>query len=601
MQQVLAIVVLAFVACALTGCGGGSTTTSPPSPATTAPAPVTTAPAPVTKNIVQLAQATPDLSTLVKAVVAATYVDSILSSVGPFTVFAPNNSAFAKLPAGALATLLKPENKEELTDVLLYHVVSGTVLASDLKNESIKTVEGASLKVTILGANVMINDATVITPNVIASNGVVHIIDTVLMSPNIVQVAQATPDLSTLVTAVVAANLTATLSSVGPVTVFAPNNSAFAKLPAGALATLLKPENKKQLTDVLLYHVVSGTVLASDLKNESIKTVEGANVKVTITGTKVMINNATVITPNVIASNGVVHIIDTVLMPPFPATKNIVQLAQATPELSTLVTAVVAANLTGTLSSVGPFTVFAPTNSAFAKLPAGALATLLKPENKKQLTDVLLYHVVSGTVLASDLKNESIKTVEGANLKVTITGTKVTINNATVITPNVIASNGVVHIIDTVLMPPAPAAKNIVQLAQATPALSTLVEAVVAANLTGTLSSVGPFTVFAPNNGAFAKLPAGVLATLLKPENMKQLTDLLLYHVVSGTVLASDLKNESIKTVEGADLKVTIIGGKVMINEATVTTPNVIASNGVVHIIDGVLSIPKALAVYLVA
>jgi len=226
------------------------------------------------------------------------------------------------------------------------------------------------------------------------------------------------------------------------------------------------------------------------------------------------------------------------------------------------------------------------------------------------LTDLLLYHVVSGKVLASDLKNnEAVKTVEGADLKVTITGGTVMINDATVTTPNVMASNGVVHIVDMVLMPPAPVTKNIVQLAQATPDLSTLVQAVVAANLTGTLSSVGPFTVFAPTNEAFAKLPADALANLLKPENIKQLTDLLLYHVVSGKVLASDLKNnEAVKTVEGADLKVTITGRTVMINDATVTTPNVMASNGVVHIIDGVLSVPthslslpKALEVYMVA
>jgi len=272
--------------------------------------------------------------------------------------------------------------------------------------------------------------------------------------------------------------------------------------------------------------------------------------------------------------------------------------------LSTLVTAVVAANLQGTLSSVGPFTVFAPTNEAFANLPAGVLAGLLK--DIPQLTKLLLYHVVNGKVLASDLKNgESVKTVEGENLKVTITGDTVFINQATVEVPNVMATNGVVHIINAVLMTPAPtpappATMNIVQLAQATTDLSTLVTAVVAANLQGTLSSVGPFTVFAPTNEAFANLPAGVLAGLLK--DIPQLTKLLLYHVVNGKVLASDLKNgESVKTVEGENLKVTITGDKVMINTATVKVPNVMATNGVVHIIDAVLMIPTALEVYTVA
>merc|ERR1711865_1255137 len=241
--------------------------------------------------------------------------------------------------------------------------------------------------------------------------------------------------------------------------VFAPTNEAFKELPAGVLAGLLK--DIPQLKKLLLYHVVNGKVLASDLKNgQIVKTVEGENLKLTITGDKVMINTATVKVPNVMATNGVVHIIDAVLMIPM----NIVQLAQATADLSTLVTTVVAANLQGTLSSVGPFTVFAPTNEAFANLPAGVLAGLLK--DIPQLKKLLLYHVVSGKMLASDLKNgESVKTVEGENLKVTITGDKVMINTATVKVPNVMATNGIVHIIDAVLMIPTPMTMNIVQLA----------------------------------------------------------------------------------------------------------------------------------------
>merc|ERR1711935_781100 len=143
--------------------------------------------------------------------------------------------------------------------------------------------------------------------------------------------------------------------------------------------------------------------------------------------------------------------------------------AQDTTDLSTLVKALVAANLTGTLSSAGPFTVFAPTNDAFAKLPNGTLENLLKKENINKLKDLLTYHVVSGKVLASDLtNNETVKTLQGADLKVKLADGKVMINDATVKTADVMASNGVVHLIDTVLTLPAPASKNIVQLAQAT-------------------------------------------------------------------------------------------------------------------------------------
>merc|ERR1719163_1204165 len=216
---------------------------------------------------------------------------------------------------------------------------------------------------------------------------------------NIVQIAEATPDLSTL-------------ESPGPFTVFAPTNEAFAALPAGVVADLLKPENKKKLDAVLTYHVVPGSVHAADLSNgQIIKTVEGSQLKATVNATGVFINQAQVTTANVDASNGVVHIIDAVLLPPrdtAQAGKTIVDLAVATPDLSTLVTALQAGGLVPTLESPGPFTVFAPTNEAFAALPAGVVADLLKPENKKKLDAVLTYHVVSGSVHAADLSDGQI-------------------------------------------------------------------------------------------------------------------------------------------------------------------------------------------------
>merc|ERR1711871_1858992 len=154
--------------------------------------------------------------------------------------------------------------------------------------------------------------------------------------------------------------------------------------------------------------------------------------------------------------------IDSVLIPPamqaeIEASQNIVELASATPDLSTLVTAVKAGGLVDTLSGTGPFTVFAPTNEAFAKLPKATLDFLLKPENKAKLVDILTYHVAAGSVHAADLKNdEKIKTVEGKQVEARILGggKLVYINNARVTTADVDASNGVVHIIDTVLIPP---------------------------------------------------------------------------------------------------------------------------------------------------
>merc|ERR1711998_306592 len=174
-------------------------------------------------------------------------------------------------------------------------------------------------------------------------------------------------------------------------------------------------------------------------------------------GSTIFINSAKVTTADVGASNGVVHIIDAVLMPgdaPKPASKTIVDLAAATPALSTLVTALKAADLVSTLSGKGPFTVFAPTNKAFAALPAGVLANLLKPANKAQLVDLLTYHVASGDVHAKDLMDmQMLTTVEGKNVTVRTAGTTILIDSAKVTTADVDARNGVVHIIDAVLMP----------------------------------------------------------------------------------------------------------------------------------------------------
>merc|ERR1712086_1043468 len=255
--------------------------------------------------------------------------------------------------------------------------------------------------------------------------------------------------------------------------------------------TLLKPENKATLVDILTYHVLSGQVLSTDLAaSQEVATVEGKNIKVTkdASGVKVGANlEATVVAADNLATNGVAHGIDAVMLPPSALTAaptlNIVELAQSVDSLSTLVAAVVAGDLVTTLTSPGPFTVFAPTNDAFGALPAGTLDTLLKPESKALLVDILTYHVLSGQVLSTDLAaSQVVATVEGKNIKVTkdASGVKVGANlEATVVAADNLATNGVAHIIDAVMLPPsaltAAPTLNIVELAQSVDSLSTLV------------------------------------------------------------------------------------------------------------------------------
>jgi uncharacterized surface protein with fasciclin (FAS1) repeats len=284
-------------------------------------------------------------------------------------------------------------------------------------------------------------------------------------SQNIVEIAAADERFSTLVAAVQAAGLEDTLSSEGPFTVFAPTNEAFAALPEGTLDSLLLPENQQQLTDILLYHVVPGKVMAADvagLDGQMADTaLEGQQIGITVDMGNVYLNeNTQVIITDIEASNGVIHVIDSVLLPSSDDTAmeqpDIVDTAVTDGRFTTLVAAVQAADLAETLKSEGPFTVFAPTDEAFAALPEGTLDSLLQPENKQQLIDILLYHVVPGKVMAADVTNlSSAETALGEEVNISTQDGRVLLNgDVEIIITDIETSNGVIHVIDTVLLPP---------------------------------------------------------------------------------------------------------------------------------------------------
>lgn len=263
------------------------------------------------KDIVQTAIAAGQFKTLVKAVEAAGLAET-LSGKGPFTVFAPTDEAFAKLPEGALEGLLK--NPTALKGVLLSHVVPGKVMAADVaKLKTAKTALGQSVTIDT-SKDVRVDNAKVVKTDIAASNGVIHVIDAVIMPKNdIVEAARAAGSFETLLAAIEAAGLTDTLRGDGPFTVFAPTDEAFAKLPKDALDALLK--DRARLASILTYHVVPGKVLAADVvKLTEAKTVQGQRVRVAKAG-GVTVDGAKVVKTDVPATNGVIHIIDTVIMP----------------------------------------------------------------------------------------------------------------------------------------------------------------------------------------------------------------------------------------------------------------------------------------------
>ncbi len=277
--------------------------------------------------------------------------------------------------------------------------------------------------------------------------------------------------------------------------------------------------------------------------------------------------------------------------------RNLVETAGTTSNLAVLAEAIQAADLGPTLSGPGPFTVFAPTDAAFAALLTElgiSKAQLLA--DKPLLTKVLTYHVLQGAVKKADIAlGKGVTTVQGGFFKVDAAGADVVItdgrNRVSKITAtDVLASNGVVHVINKVLLP---GDKSLVQTAQALPDFSILVEAVVAADLAGTLSQPGPFTVFAPTNAAFAALLAELgltKAQLLadKPLLVKVLT----YHVLSGAVLKADVPlGKPVTTVQGDTLTVdaTLAIADQRGRKASITATDVLSSNGVIHVIDKVI------------
>jgi uncharacterized surface protein with fasciclin (FAS1) repeats len=275
-----------------------------------------------------------------------------------------------------------------------------------------------------------------------------------------------------------------------------------------------------------------------------------------------------------------------------PGPKTVAEVVVGSENHNTLEAALVAANLVETLSGEGPFTVFAPTDAAFSNLPAGALDELLA-EPSGALTQILLYHVVSAKALSTDLKDgQKLSTVSGGELLVSVNEGGVFINGLKVSAADIVSGNGVVHVLDGVLLPPPAPSNTVVDVIVNSEDHNTLEAAVVAAGLVETLSGEGPFTIFAPTDAAFAALPAGTVETLLK-DPAGDLTKILLYHAVSGKALSTGLTTgQLIATVNGASVTVTINDDGVFINDAKVTVADVEATNGVVHVIDAVL-LPK--------
>jgi transforming growth factor-beta-induced protein len=549
-------------------------------------------------NTAQYISGSANLSELNAALQAADLTGT-LEGDGPFTVFAPSNSAMGGLNVDALAASDGFNDVQLLTDILLNHVVAGEALTANSISDgaTVTTESGATITFSAVDGGVQLSvggtTATVQTTDIETTNGVIHIIDDVLVgSTNAAERAKATPATETLASALSAAGLESTLEGDGPFTVFAPVNAAFDGIDADELLA-----NDDLLNEVLTYHVVSGQALASgDIAEgtSTAQTVEGGTLTINKTADgAVTVNGASVTTADIQTTNGVIHLIDGVLL----ETLDIANYAALTPDTEALAAAVTDAGLASALADeANTYTVFAPTNAAFSTLDVNGDGTVNGDELDGALrTRVLQYHVIpnesiplSGAGLSDGDTRGTLDT--GQELTFSVEDDSITAVNGTEIAGSVQVGNGTIHLLGDVLLQ----STNIVQRASLNPDLSALVDAAMTAGLASGAGSLGDdastFTVFAPPNSAFNGLDTAAFTG--EDGDQSLAADIVGYHAIPGSAIAAaDISDgQTASTVEGTDLSFRAFAdGSVRVNGVPVTTTDIQARNGVIHLIDGVL------------
>lgn len=435
-----------------------------------------------------------------------------------------------------------------------------------------------------------------------------HEVEETVVKTTIVDAAVSNGNFTTLVAALQATGLDATLADTeSRFTVFAPTDEAFALLGQDTINALLADTDT--LSNILTYHVISGEVNAStaiSLAGTTVDMVNGDAVGLSLDGDSLLVNTATVITTDIQTDNGIIHVIDAVIMPPaemIEPTENIVETAVANGNFTTLVTALQATNLDTVLADASAtFTVFAPTDDAFALIGDETINTLL--ENTEVLSSILLQHVVSGaavdSVTAYSLNGTLVETESTASIELKINSMTdmLMFGGANIVMKDIYTTNGVIHVIDAVVVGdvdiPAPA-MSLVDVASTNGSFTTLVSALQMTGLDTTLADLdSDYTVFAPSDAAFAKLPAGTLESL----SNEQLTDILLYHVLPGKVMAdaaitvAQSAENMADTANGDKVSLSFVDSILFVNGAKVSNADVMADNGVIHVVDNVIMPP---------
>ncbi|MDB2380010.1 fasciclin domain-containing protein [Luminiphilus sp.] len=574
-----------------------------------APEASTPAPEPSAGNIVEVATASGSFPTLLAAVEAAGLADALSDESASLTVFAPTEEAFAALPEGTLDALLA--DPEALAGILTYHVLGsevGVSAALDLAPTTVETLNGVDVALTKRDDDYLyVNLSKVVDYDIEASNGVIHVVDSVLLPPDltpstmtIAEIASSNDDFETLVAAATAANLVATLNDPdASLTVFAPTDAAFEALGDATLNYLLN--NLDVLESTLLYHVVAGAELSSidaiAAAGSAVGMANGDEAMISLGDSGLMIESANIVVTDIVASNGIIHVIDSVLEAPSATGAPLAVALASDGSFSTLSGLLEDAGLTETLMDPNAnVTIFAPTDDAFAQMEKAGLFTKFAAKDGEYVADFTTGSFGDAIV---DPETETYTFPTGAQDWAGFA------NNADIY-PLTFAEGGTITFTASAAVPTNVRFRfEFMPFPDVDPAYDTeavLIDSAEATEYTIEIPSQGEntfssFLLYLGERDQPVVVSNVVVSnnTTPEPEPDADLVNLLTYHVYGDTVYSGDaiaLDGNSIEMLNGESVAISVQDDALYVNDARVTTADIAAGNGVIHAINKVLSLP---------
>nr|XP_046245592.1 periostin, osteoblast specific factor b isoform X2 [Scatophagus argus] len=499
---------------------------------------------------------------------------------GSFTFFAPSNEAWELLDETVRSALISNVNIE-LYNALHYHMANKRLLTKDLRNGMTVTSMYNDLGLHINhypNGVVTVNCARIIYGNQVATNGVVHVIDRVIsaVGSSIQDVIEVDDDLTTLSDIAQNSGLLEKLGQSGHYTLFAPTNEAFERLGSDVLERL--QSDKEVLKALINFHLLNSVQCSEAIMaGSSYETLEGNNIEIGCDGESITVNGIKMVRKkDIVTTNGVIHLIDQVLMP--DSAKQVMELVGSSQ--STFGDMVSELGLAAAMRPEAEYTLLAPLNVAFSDE--------VMSMDQRLLRIILEHHILKNKIVLGQLYNgQRLETIGGKLLRVFIYRTAVCIENSCLIRGSKEGSNGALHLMKTLLKP---AEKNMFEILKENGGFKIFLSLMEAAGLTDLLKQEGDFTLFAPSDKAFSVLNENDL-TLLKGD-INALRTILLYHINNGIFIGGGLETgvtNLLKTLQGSNLKLMFANNTMQVNTVQVPKSDIMATNGVIHFVNNVL------------